>query len=89
MRSIPFMNDWKTKEIQDLEPFCKEVRYELRDTVICKEGQDSEKIIVVVKGELEVVKKDLSTCYFNAKTGVVGVKENKPNGILVKSNNML
>ena len=34
MKNISYMRTWKSKEIQDLEPFCKEVSFELKDQVI-------------------------------------------------------
>ena len=52
MKNIIYMKHWKAKEIQDLEPFCKEVRYELRDQTIVQEGMNSDKIIIVVSGEV-------------------------------------
>ena len=89
MKNIVYMKNWKSKEIQDLEPFCKEVRYELRDQIIVQEGTASDRIIIVVSGEVEIVKKDLTSCFFNEKTGLIGVQEIKPNGKLVKSTTML
>ena len=65
MKSITFMSDWKFKEIQDLEPFCKEVHHELRGTIIAKEGVESDRVFIIVRGEVEIVKRDLNSCYFN------------------------
>lgn len=73
MKQVAYMRTWKMKEIQDLEPFCKEVHYELRGHVVAQEGTPSDNVIIVLQGELEVVKRDLTSCYFNEKTGVLGV----------------
>ena len=49
----------------------------------------SDKVIIVVSGEVEIVKKDLRSCFFNEKTCVIGVKEAKQQGKLLKSTTML
>ena len=49
----------------------------------------SDKVIIVVAGEVEIVKKDLRSCFFNEKTCVIGVREAKEHGKLLKSTTML
>lgn len=85
------MNNWQFNETKDFLYLKKERRYKVRNHVIVREGDTADKIYIVVEGEVEVVKTDLSQVYYNPNTCVVGMKEkfeNKKDG-LIKSNCVL
>lgn len=54
----------------------KEIKVLNRGQTICKEGMRADKVIIILSGELEVVKTNLSSLYYSHETGVLGVKEN-------------
>lgn len=67
LRQIPYITSWKHKEISSLVPYIVEGhrKYEKKGTMIVQEGQKSDKVIIVLKGEVEIVKQNLASVFFN------------------------
>ena len=65
MRQIPYLSEWKQKELTWLIMFYEERIYENRGHVIAREGDPSDKIFVVLSGDVEVVKTDINHVFFN------------------------
>ena len=89
LRQIPYINNWKHKEVTALLYSFVEKRYELAGQVIAREGTECTKVYVVVQGEVEIIKKDIDKVYFNDQTGVIGIRELKENGQMMISDNNL
>lgn len=62
LKQIPYMRNWTYKEVVSFFEFFKnkEIKIAQRNKIICKEGDSSEKLIIVVQGEVEVVKINLN-----------------------------
>ena len=54
---------------------------------IFKEGDNSEKFVVIKNGEFEIAKTDLRNVYFNKTSGIVGIKEANIQGTMIRSTN--
>ena len=88
LKQIPYLRSWG-KAVNSLYMYCKERRIETAGHPIFTEGDAPDKIYVVVSGEVEVVKKNLSEVFFNQETGVVGQHEKNKQRKLLKSTNVL
>ena len=64
---------------------CHEKRVALRGKTILKEGDPCDKVIIVLQGEVEIVKSNLSTVFYNKKTGVLAIRESSKKAIMLKS----
>ena len=64
---------------------CEEKTAELRGTTLIKEGDPSNMIVIIISGDVEVVKSNLSNVFFNHNTGIVGIRESNKHGSLFKS----
>ena len=89
LRQIPYLQNWKQKELTALLYCFHEKKIELKGQVIAREGAKAKKVYIVVKGEFEIVKTDTDKVFFNEQTGVVGVKEQKNDGKMLLSDNYL
>ena len=65
LRQIPYISNWKQKEVTALLYSFVEKRHELAGQVIAREGTKCDKVYVVVQGEVEIVKKDIDKVFFN------------------------
>lgn len=59
-RQIPYMRDWMFNETKDFLYLKKIRRFNIRNHVISREGDLADKIFIVVKGEVEIVKTNLN-----------------------------
>ena len=75
LRQIPYITDWTVRETQGLYMLCNEKKVELIGTTIINEGDPCDKVLIILKGEVEMMKTNLSTVYFNHETSTIGVKE--------------
>ena len=66
LRQIPYLTSWSLKEATQLFMSCKEHRIDLKGQEILREDTDSNKVIIVVQGEVEIIKRNLSGVYFNS-----------------------
>lgn len=60
LRPIPYMEDWKTREIQIISLLSKEGQTENRGQIIAHEGAACDKIFIILEGEVEIVRTNLS-----------------------------
>ena len=77
LREIPYVHNWLVKETQGLFKLCENNKRQIasRDELIIKEGDPCKSVIIVISGELEIVKRNLNDVFFNEDFGVVGIKE--------------
>ena len=85
MRQIPYIANWLTQDVQELLLNCKERRITNRGQLICEEGEPCKKVIILVKGEAEIVKTNLKEVYFNESSGMVAIHEKNDKAELLKS----
>ena len=64
---------------------CTEKVAPKRGTILLKEGDKSDEILIIRSGDVEVVKTNLKYVYFNQNTGIIGLREGNPKGALLKS----
>ena len=57
-----------------------ELRSCQRNQILAREGLCADKVYIVQDGEVEVIKTNLNSVYYNEKTAVVGLKEVKKDG---------
>jgi len=79
-RQVPYLSSWKVKEINSLVYKCKSKTFETLGHVIAKEGAPADKVFFIAAGEVEFVKTDLQRVFFNERTGIVAVQEQKVSG---------
>jgi len=85
LRTIPYISNWFNREIQSLYMLRKERKIEFSGKTIINEGDPCDKVIIVLKGEVEIVKTNLSTIFFNQATRTLGMKEYREKGMMVQS----
>ena len=85
LRQIPYMNNWSNKDVIKIWNYRDEKIVENRGQVIAREGDLCQKVIIILEGEVEVVKTDLSKLLFNADQGVVAIAECNKKAQLVRS----
>lgn len=88
LKQIPYIQNWAYKEVVAYFEFFKnkEIRIAQRNRIICKEGEKSDKIYIVLQGEVEVVKTNLNAVFYNRQTGILGIKEINKKGAVITSN---
>ena len=74
LKQIPYVRPWKNKEITSFLYKFKTVTCNF-GKIIAEENTRSNKVWIVFEGEVELVKRDLATVWWNDKTAVVGLKE--------------
>ena len=67
LREIPYVHNWLVKETQGLFKLCENNRRKItsRNEEIIKEGDPCKSVIIVISGELELVKRNLNDVFFN------------------------
>ena len=73
------------RETQALCHLCYEKKVELKGTTIIKEGDVCDKVLIIIKGEVEMFKNNLNEVYFNHETSTIGVKEFNEKAALIRS----
>ena len=79
------MAKWTIRDVDKLFQLCKEKKAENLNQVIIHEGTPSDKVIVILEGEVEIVRTNLSKIYFNAESGVLGIAEDNHEGKMIRS----
>ena len=79
IRQIPYITNWKMKETTSLIYKCKSKNFS-RGNMLAEEGQPANMVYIIHDGEVEVIKQNLHTVFFNEKTAVVGVQEVRKDG---------
>ena len=64
---------------------CSEKAVETLNHTIINEGDPCDKVIVIIKGEVEVFKKKLNNVYFDLQTRTLGIKEYNDKAAMLKS----
>lgn len=85
LRQIPYMSEWSNKDVDKIFNFCKESKAENLNQIIVHEGTKCNKVYVILEGEVEIVKTNLSNVFFNAEAGVLGINEENAKGRSIRS----
>ena len=85
MRQVPYINNWLVKDTNNLLMLCSERKVELRGQTIFREGDPANKVIIILQGEVEIVKTNLRTIFYNQTTGMLGMNECNEKAKLLKS----
>jgi hypothetical protein len=84
LRQIPYVKTWVNREVTHLKYLMKTEKFTRPGIVLAQEGSTCDKIFIMIDGQYEIVKKDLTNVFYNDTVGTVAVMEsNKRN--LVKS----
>ena len=65
LRQVPYIRNWLIKETHSLFLLCKERKIDLRGQTILREGTPCDKVLIMHQGELEIIKTDLSSIFYN------------------------
>ena len=65
LRNVPYVSDWFNREVQGLYMLRKERKIALPGLTIAKEGEWCNKVFIVFQGEVEIVKTNLNSVFFN------------------------
>jgi len=84
LRQIPYVKTWVNREVTHLKYLMKTEKFARPGIVLAQEGSTCDKIFIMIDGQYEIVKTDLTNVFYNETVGTVAVMEsNKRN--LVKS----
>lgn len=66
LSQIKFLNGWLRKEKENMWYLLKQRKVAQRGTYLLREGEPSKKMIIILSGEVEIVKTNLSQVFFNS-----------------------
>ena len=76
---MPYIVPWKQKELISFVYKCEMRNCEINQ-ILAREGMPADTVFIVQDGEVEVIKTNLNTIYYNEKTAVLGLQETKIDG---------
>lgn len=85
LRQVPYIRNWLIKDTNGLLLISHEQKAEVRGKIILREGDPCRKVIIIISGEVEIIKQDLSSIYYNDQTGVLGIKEGNKKATMLQS----
>ena len=75
LRQVPYLRTMYSKEIHKLFLEMSKVEYPRRGQIVIREGEKADQVVIIEKGQFEIVKTDVKGIHFNEETAVVGIKE--------------
>ena len=85
LRNIPYLSNSTVREIHGLFLLFSEHTCLERGQTLVHEDTSCDKVIIVAKGEMEIVKSNLSTVFYNHETGTLGIRESNEKAKMLKS----
>ena len=85
MKNILFASEWSVNSLQSLWLLGKEIKIDCRNQVIAREDTECNKVYVVLSGEVEVVRTNLTDVFVNTDNGALAIAEQNVKKQLIRS----